>query len=228
MIEAFDDKVKKWILSVATGVEVSLAAPNGRKPGAGVGAYLMDVMKAAPPNTAKRPAPFQLTLRYLITTWADQPQEAHQLLVRLMFAAMESADYHVESDFPPVSVWRALGVPPQPAFLLRVPLVYDRTVPLAKAVGQPPSIKSSSLISFHGLVLGPGQIPLADCRVEIPALRLSTSTDYRGRFAFPGVPGEGTYQLLVQAKGRELQVTCDGRYPDSAAPMVINFSSLEA
>ena len=228
MIEAFDEKVKNWILKVAGGVEVSLAAPDGRKPGAGVGAYLMDIMKAAPPNSTKRPAPLQLTLRYLITTWSDQPHQAHQLLVQLMFAAMENTDYHVESDFPPLSVWRALGVPPQPAFLLRVPLVYERTGAIAKPVHQPINIKSAPLISLHGLVLGPDQIPLSNCRVEIPALHLSTSTDYKGRFAFPGVPGEGTSYLLVKAKGRELLVTCDGQYQDSSAPMVINFSPLEA
>jgi hypothetical protein len=228
MTEAFDEKVKNWILSVAAGAEVSFAAPNSRKPGSGVGAYLMDVMKAAPPHSTNRPAPFQLTLRYLITCWSDQPQEAHQLLVKLMFAAMESADYEVESDCPAAGLWSALGVPPQPAFLLRVPLVYERTGVVATPVRQPISIKSAPLVSLHGLVLGPGRIPLAGCRVQIPALHLATSTDYKGRFAFPAVPGAGTNHLVVEAKGRELLVPCDGQYPDSSAPMIINFSPLEA
>jgi hypothetical protein len=228
MIEAFDERVKDWILSVAAGTEVSLAAPKSQESGSGVGAYLLDVTKAPPSNTGRRPAPLHLTLRYLVTTWSDNPEDAHQLLVRLMFAAMESADYQIEADPPPVSVWRALGVSPRPAFFLRVPLVYERPSIPAKLVRQPLKIQASPLVSLHGLVLGPDKTPLTDCRVEIPALHLSTSTDYKGRFCFPGVPGEGASRLLVKAKGRELPVMCDGNYPDSAAPLVINFSPMEA
>lgn len=227
MIEAFDEQVKSWVLSVATGAEVSLAAPNGRKPVAGVGVYLMDVIKTAPSNTTKRPVPLQLTLRYLITTWSEKPEEAHQLLVKLMFAAMESEDYQVESDFPQVDLWTALGAPPQPAFLLCVPLIYERTAAAPKRAREI-NVQSSSLVSLHGLVLGPGKTPLSDCRVEIPALHVSTSTDHKGRFSFPGVPGDGKTQLLVKARGLELSVTAVGNHGDSTTPMVIDFSPLEA
>jgi hypothetical protein len=227
MIEAFDEQVRNWILSVAAGTEVSLAAPNGRKPGAGVGVYLMDVMKTAPSNTTKRPVPLQLTLRYLITTWSEKPEDAHQLLVRLMFAAMENEDYQVESDFPQVDLWTALGAPPQPAFLLRVPLIYERTAAAPKRAREI-KLQSTALGSLHGLVLGPGKTPLSDCRVEIPALRLSSSTDHKGRFCFTGVPGDGKTELVVKAKGLELSVTAVGNYGDSTAPMVIDFSPLEA
>lgn len=228
MIEAFDDQVRDWIVSVAEGKQVSLAAPASQRSGSGVGAYLVDLMKAAPVNTIKRPIPLQITLRYLVTVWSDKPEDAHQLLVRLMFAAMESNNYQVEPEAVPVSLWTAMGLPPQPSFFLRVPVVYDRSGAPPKLVRQPVKIQTSSVISLHGLVLGPGNTPLADCRVEIPALRLSTSTDYKGRFCFNGVPGEGKNQLVVSAKGRELPVTFDRTYPDSAAPLVINFSPLEA
>ncbi len=227
MVDHFDERLKNWILSVAGGAEISLAPPSGPRPGSGIGLYLIEVMKAPPPNTVRRPAPLQLCLRYLITTWSDKPEDAHELLVRLIFAAMESADFQVESEPLPLSAWTALGVSPRPSFLLRVPLSYERPATPTKLVRQTIKIKASPVISFHGLVLGPGEIPLSGCRVELPALSLSTSTDYKGRFSFPSVPGEGTKELLCKAKGRELPVSTEGNYPDSRAPMVINFSPLE-
>jgi hypothetical protein len=58
-------------------------------------------------------------------------------------------------------------------------------------------------------------------------LSLSTSTDHKGRFYFPGMPGTGTKTLLIKAKGRELPVDSEDNYPDSGTPLVIRFSLLE-
>jgi hypothetical protein len=226
MVDHFDEPVKSWILAVAKGAELWLGPPNGQRAGSGVGLYLLEVMKAVPTNTAQRPAPLQLTLKYLVTTWSDKPENAHQQLVRLMLAAMESADYEVETEPLATTVWTALGAVPRPSFILRVPLLYERPAVATKLVRQT-KILMSAVTSFHGLVLGPDEIPLSDCRVEIPALRLSTSTDYKGRFCFPLAPGEGTTHLVVKAKGRQLSVSNSRSYPDSEAPLVINFSSLE-
>ena len=227
MIDQFDEQVKNWILSVAEGAEVSLGAPNGQKPGSGVGLYLIEVTKARSPHAIKRPAPLQLTLRYLITTWSEKPEDAHQRLVQLMLAAIESPDYEVESDPLPLNVWTALGATPRPSFLLRVPLSHERPPVTAKLVRQPLKIETVPTTSFYGLLLGPGDTPLAEGRVEILDLGLSTTTDYKGRFSFACVPGEGTKKLLVRARGRELSVSTDGNYPDSGAPMIIKFSPLE-
>jgi hypothetical protein len=184
-------------------------------------------MKTAPAGSTKRPAPLQLSLRYLVTTWSAKPENAHQLLVRLMFAAMQTRDFEVEPEPLPMAVWMAFGVPPRPSFLLRMPLRYDRPEVKAKVVRQPLKIRGAPIVSFYGLLLGPGETPLPGCRIEIPTLHLWANTDYKGRFCFPAVPGEGSKQLLVKAKGRELAVTSDGNFPDSRTPMVIHFTPLE-
>jgi hypothetical protein len=227
VVDHFDESVKNWILAVAEGAELWMGPPNGQRAGSGVGLYLLEIMKAAPINTAQRPVPLQLTLKYLVTTWSDKPEDAHQQLVGLMLAAMGSADYEMEAEPLPASVWTALGAAPQPSFLLRVPFSFERPAAPAKLVRHPLKIQAMPVASFYGLVLGPDETPLSNCRVEIPSLRLSTSTDYTGRFCFPCVSGEGTNKLLVKAKGRELAVSSDRNYPDSGAPLVINFSLLE-
>jgi len=226
MIDQLDDRLKDWIQSVIQGAEVSLAPPNGQRTGRGVGLYLMEITQSPAPSTAKRP-PLQLVLRYLVTAWSDKPEDANRMLVQLIFAAMENADYQVEMDPIPITIWTAFGGPPRPSFILRVPLRQERPELEMPVVRQPLKVESSPVISFHGLLLGPGEMPLPGCRVEIPALRISASTDYRGRFYFPGVPAEGTKRFVIRGKGRELTINSDQNYPDPNTPLVIHFSSLE-
>jgi len=139
---------------------------------------------------------------------------------------MENKDFQVELEPIPLTVWTAFGVPPQPSFVLRVPLRQERPQPQTKLVREL-RIQSSPVVSFHGLLLGPGDVPLSDCRIEMPALRLSTCTDYKGRFYFPSVPAAGNKQLLVKAKGRELPVDSEDNHPDGGTPLVIHFNLLE-
>jgi hypothetical protein len=221
----FDGRLKDWIGSVIQGAELSLEPPDAKKTGRGVGLYLLELIQAPPPSTTRRPA-LQLALRYLITAWSDTPEDAHQILVSVMLAAMESTEFQVELEPVPMTTWTAFGMPPQPSFVLRVPLRQERQQPQTKLVREL-KIQSSPIVSFHGLLLGPGDVPLSDCQVELSALNLSTSTDYKGRFYFPSVPAAGSKQFLVKAKGFELPVRSEQNYPDSGKPLVIHFSSLE-
>ncbi len=225
MADQFDERLKSWIASEIEGAEVSLATPAKERPGRGVGLYLLELVPLPAPRTGKRP-PLQLSLRYLVTAWSEKPEDAHEILAQLMFAAMDNKDFQVDLEPIPLTAWTAMGVPPQPSFVLRIPLRQERPEPQTKLVREL-RLESSPLISFHGLLLGPGETPLAGCRVEIPALHLSTITDYKGRFTFPGVPAAGSKQLLVKAKGFELPVSSEQNHADSRAPLVIHFSPLE-
>jgi hypothetical protein len=221
-----DGRLKDWVGGVVQGAELSLAAPGAKNTGRGVGLYLLELVQSPPPSTMKRP-PLQLVLRYLITAWSDEPESAHQMVVDLMFAAMESQDFQVEQESIPLTVWTAFGTPPLPSFILRVPLRQERPQPQAKLVRQPLKIQLSPIVGFHGLLLGPEDVPLSDCRVEMPDLNLATGTDYKGRFYFPSVPSAGSKQLVVKAKGYELPVRSEENHPDSGAPLIIHFSPLE-
>jgi hypothetical protein len=227
MPELVDDRLKNWITTIVPeGMEVSLAAPDMHKTGTGISAYLLDVVPTPVPSTYKR-APLQLNLKYMITSWSDKPEDAHQALVELMFSALENSEFQVDRDPMPMTAWTAFGAAPRPHFLVSVPLRQERPEPQTKLVRQPLKLNASPVIGFHGRVAGPEDIPVSNCRVEMPALNLSTNTDRHGRFYFAAVPAEGTKQLLLQARGRELSISSEQNYPDSAAPMIISFSSLE-
>lgn len=221
-----DERLKDWITSIVQGAELSMAAPAAKNTGRGVGMYLVEVAQSPPPSSVKR-SPLQLVLRYLITAWSDDPESTHQTLVQLMFAAMDNKEFQVELEPIPMTVWAAFGVPPMPSFVLRVPLRQERSQPQATLVRESVKIQPSPIVGFHGVLLGPGDVPLSDCRVEMPDLRLTTGTDYKGRFSFPGVPSVGAKQLVVKAKGFELPVRTEENHPDSEAPLVIRFSPLE-
>lgn len=221
MIEEVDQRLKDWAGTVIKDTPVSLAAPSASDTGRGVGLYLMDLAHAPPPRTVKRP-PLRISLRYLVTTWAEQPEEAHGLLGQLVFAAMDSAEFEVDLDLVPVSVWRAFGVAPRPSFVLRVPLQRERPEPEVKLVRGPLEVETSPVQSLQGVVLGPQEVPLVGARVELPALRLSTRTDSKGRFHFSTVPAGPSAKLLrITAKGRELSVKTEG--DAGREPMVIQF-----
>lgn len=226
MEDNFDKRLKNWIAGEIPGAEVSLTAPEKQPAGQGVGLYLLELAQIPMPSTNRR-SPLQLTLRYLVTAWADKPEDAHRTLVQLIFAAMENRDFQVELDPIPITVWTAFGVDPRPSFVLRVPVRKERPEPETPRVREPLRVQSSLVASFHGVVLGPGDIPLAGCRVEVPSLNLATSTDHQGRFRFPGMPATGTKSFLVKAKGRDLRLDSAENHPEGEAPLIIHFSPLE-
>jgi hypothetical protein len=226
MAFASDLRLKEWVASVVPASQVSFLAPSNKGGSEDVGIYLMDVVQVRPPSMAKR-APLQIDLRYLVTAGSSDPQDAHERLLNLMFAAMDNADFEVELSSVPLSLWESFGVSPQPSFVLRMPLRQHRDQPPRNLITESMKLESSIIVGFYGLLLGPGGSPLSDCRIELPSLNLSTRTDYKGRFNFPGVPSTGRKQLIVRAKGAELVVESDQDFTDSGSPLIVHFDPTE-
>jgi hypothetical protein len=207
MITDIDDQLTDWVETVLGSIPVSLAPPEQDPTEVGVSCYLMELVDNPPLRTTKRP-PLQIMLRYLVTTWADTPREAHRMLEELLFAAMETPDLGVEVQSLEPAVWAALGVAPRPSFFLRLPLRRERPQPSAKLVRQPLGIEAVPVASLQGQVLGMGGVPLAGAVVEVPGLEASTRTDTRGRFEIRTLPaGLHVRELRIRAKGQEI------RYP---------------
>jgi hypothetical protein len=124
-----------------------------------------------------------------------------------VFAAMDRPDNEVELDPLPADLWLALGVVPRPAFVLRVPLRLARPEPTAGIVLHPIVINEAPLRSLSVRVLGPGDIPLAGARLELPSLGMAVRSDHRGHFTFPPIPIDPLPpELVISARGRVLRV----------------------
>lgn len=210
MIDAIDRELLEWLNATAPKTSVSLAAPAADasdKPL--VSCYLLALATAPPTRglASGGPAPQQFALRYLISVSAATPEDAHRVLGPLVFAAMDRPGCEVELDMLPADLWLALGVAPRPAFMLRVPLRLARPKPTAGIVLHPIVINHSALRSLSGRLVGPGDVPLAGARLELPALHLSTCSDHRGHFTFPPIPADPLpKELMITARGRVLRV----------------------
>lgn len=220
MIQQVDQDLKEWVSSVVSGVDVCLAPPQDAGDQLGVGIYLLDLLHT-PPATGSRTPPLQISLRYLVTTWAGTPEDAHRVLGELVFAAMEHETFEVELESLSMQVWRAFGISPRPCFMLRVPLRMERPEPTGPRVRRPVEVRHSPLTSISGVVVGPRELPLLDARVELPALGLAVRTDSKGRFRFAAVPTEPPIvHVLVKTKGGE--VSAQARPGGNQGPLIIH------
>lgn len=226
MIDEVDRRLRDWAATVVGKVPVSLAPPGRQgEEESVVGLYLLELAENPSPRTSG-PQPLQVLLRYLVTASSPQPEEAHHLLGELLFAAMETSEMEVTLEPLPVALWQAFGVMPQPAFTVRVPLQKERKARPLRRVLEPLVMAASPMARLAGVVLGPGDLPLAGARVELPALSLSTRTDFRGHFFFDAVPRDAPGMLRVQAHGRELSVMAE--HPvDPESPLIVHLPLME-
>lgn len=204
MIHDVDRRLCGWIGRFVQPVPVVLAAPAAMSGQTGVSLHLMELVPGSLPRGAHR-APLSATLRYLITAWLDDVPEGHRLLGELLFAAMDEQDLEVDPGPLSPAAWTALGVAPRPAVLLKVPVRKPRLEPVVPRVRGRVTVQFGGMRPLLGLVLGPGHVPIMAATVSLPALRLSSRTDARGRFRFAAVPEEPPLtEVRVNARGREV------------------------
>jgi hypothetical protein len=223
VIQEIDARLATWAGEHARGVQASFDPPAESRQGEGVGIYLMDV--APRPDEHREGARrLRASLRYLITSWAEKPERAHELLGDLLLAALQEPEFEVELEPVKLEAWAAFRIAPRPSFVLRVPLGQDLQRPAARMVRRPLAVRASGAASVNGTVLGPDDVPLAGANVELPALQLTTMTDWKGRFAFATVPADpAPKELLVKARGHEQKVAVG----PIGTPLLIRFGPLE-
>ncbi len=227
--EGVDDQteaqLREWVRTVDPSADVSLEPPGVERPGRGVGVYLLDIAPRPAPRGADRP-PLQLWLRYLVTVWAEDPADAHRLLLDLVFDALSRDDLEVDVEALPTATWAALQAVPQPSFFVRVPVRRERPEPITKPVLIPLRLEAGRLAVVAGVVRDTRDQPVSAAIVEIPGLDRATQTDNRGRFQLTAVPGPpAATQLRVRAKRGEVVVPIPGE-PDLARSMVIQIDPL--
>lgn len=226
MINEVDQRLMDWIGTVLTDMEVSLLPPKDMGDKKVVGLYLKDILPSSSAHGTRRP-PLQVLLCYLVTSWAKNPIDAHHMLGQLLFAALEHPEYEVDLEPVPAEVWTAFGTLPCPSFMLRLPLKVERPDEIIHLVRSPIEVKKSPISSMHGVVMGPGDTPLSNARVELPSLNLVARTDANGRFSFPAVPAKPKLKKVrIIARGRELFTEVD-QTAMKQRPLIIHFDVLE-
>jgi hypothetical protein len=225
VIEQADRRLTEWVGEVVgPNVRVALAAPSDELQGAGISLFLMDLV-ALPPMRGQRRAPLQMALRYVVTAWAGDALGEHRLLGELVAAAMQEEGFEVQLEPLPPEAWLALRAAPRPSFVLQVPVRQERPEPSVPRVRGPLAVRGVGLAPLAGVVLGPGDVPVANARVEVPAADAVAETDPEGRFRFANLPVEPRQKLVrVRARGRQLDVEI--AQPEVGGAVVIRFEGL--
>ena len=204
MIDKIDDKLSDWVEKILNGIKPDLSAPKDAAGTLAVNLYLLELVDDALLHSTHQPR-LQPALRYLVTSYADEPRDAHRMLGTLVFHGLEHNEFEVELDPIASHIWSAFGIAPRPAFILRVPLPRERPrrfSPPVAATG--PSTRDVPIATLYGQLFGPNNVPLAGARVDLPALNRFAETDSKGRFTIPGVPAAPQPKtLLIRARGQE-------------------------
>lgn len=222
MIDLIDKKLNEWVGTVVQGVQPSFSPPTDADDTLAISLYLLELVDDPRRHNTGRPK-LQPSLRYLVTTRAGEPQDAHRLLGVLFYAALDHPEYEVELEPVDTQLWSAFGIAPRPAFILRLPLPHEWKLPELPLVSQGVSTGMRELVTLYGRVLGPGDTPLARARVELPNLNRSAHTGPNGRFTLTGVPAApAAKSLLIAARGREQLFTVK-ETGSEAAPEIFRF-----
>jgi hypothetical protein len=227
MLNQADRELQAWAQGVVPEGEVVLGSPRQLEGRYGVSLYLLALADPLPAWISRQSGK-QIALRYLVTAWAAEEEQAHALLGKLLIAAIEKREYELSLEELPMTLWTALGIAPRPALMLLAPYVIEQPERVVKLVRGPLVVQGVPVRSLHGIVLGPGEIPIAGAGVELPALQLRSSTDSRGRFSFATVPGGAqNFQLIVKARGYRQIVTVE-QSTSEKEPLAIRFASFDA
>ncbi len=155
-----------------------------------------------------QPMPMRLILRCLVCA-SGAVDEATRLLDRVLVAAAAAIDRVAVLEPPPPATWLAFGVAPRPALLFDVPLQIARRGASAPLVRRPMQVETMSMLALRGRIVGPGDIPLGDMRVEVASTGHTTHSDPNGEFVLAGVPSGEPARLRVRGRGRYLLAEID-------------------
>jgi hypothetical protein len=226
VIEVVDAELVKWLSTVVAPAAVMLGPPAAVPDGTGITCHLLALVPTPTARGNRRP-PVQAMARYLVTAAAATPLDAHRLLGQVLVAAADRPDLDLEHHEPPVGLWPALGVAPQPAISLRVPVRWPRDEPRAPLVREPLRVEWHEARPVAGVVVSPGGTPVARAEVRLPGVDAPTWTEHDGTFVVPGVPvPSGALPVTVTARGlvRTISVPVPA---GTAAPLTVVFDPEE-
>jgi hypothetical protein len=188
---------------------------------------LIDIAPAPLPHGPVGLPPLQLRARYLVTIAAADANAERQALAELAFSAGPITDVELDHKALSIELWRSLGVPIRPALLVSVLLQRERHRPMRR-VRQPLITKWAASRPVSGVVVGPGDVPIAGAFVEVEGLPQTAYSNHRGEFAFRAVPGDDPPPtLVVSAKGATVRVRVDGD-ATASAPLLIRIPLSES
>ncbi len=182
----------------ASGGSVDVGAPvDGAREGLWLWPYELRPQVQTTGSGARHP--YRLGVRCVL---AGTGPDALGLLDRVLTAAVRAGTPELVIEPPSAAWWQAAGLAPRPALVFEVLASVTHPAPHVPSVRGPLVLKQIELRPLAGVLLGPGDQPVAAARVEVAGSQLSCNTDGHGRFSFPGIPVADRVTLRVVGRGR--------------------------
>jgi hypothetical protein len=197
-LDAATSALRDWIAPFLTEAGVGIAVTARASDDASKGAWLaLEAAKLAARGQSGNACTALLDYRLLLDL-AD-PLAEQRLLGEILFA---TTDHPLHASEEGVRQERS-GT----SIALSSRLTRHPSRPAAPPVRIAPRPKVTGVGRLEGVVLGPGDVPLADVTVSFGESGPSRRTDADGRFAFTALPLDGApWRLGIQAKGRRFTV----------------------
>jgi len=189
--------------------------------GATVLLYPLDLqLPAAPMATGARTRVAEVSVRLLVSVIGASAFDAAAATSALALEAAVDSEWRVEPGSPDLALWRALGQPPVPAFILVVPVRRILDHAPAPPVRHRLKVIPARMRAVTGRVVAPTGEPLPAARVALADGNATSTTDSRGRFrleiaAVAGAP----LRLRVSARGASAAVEMDDPPVDSGGDL---------
>lgn len=183
--------------------------------------YCFELGPAVAP--ARQPLALQFNARFLVTAEGDDAAAAADDIAALVFAALEEPGLEIGLEPLPVAAWAAFGVPPRPSFTITAPVRQIRHSQAARPVREAVLRLEAAMVPLRGLLLAHDETPLADARIDLPALGRSTRTGADGSFAFTSVPAGRTLRLKASARGSSAEFQVQASDGASSAVVPLHF-----
>jgi hypothetical protein len=196
--------------------DISDSALSGTE-GEGVSVHPIAIVTEALPG--KGDQPLRMRLRCLVH--AGGPASA---ALEALDRILQIQQPFLVPDEPSTTLWKDLGLKPQPGLLFDVPVQFARFEALAPRVTGEPQWETVSLGTVAGRVVTGGGTPLAGMRVSTVDGLVTTHTDPRGNFTLRGVPVplSTSDPIRLVVAGRGLRFTASVDMAADAKPVVIN------
>lgn len=223
MIASIDKKLETWLQATLPDVSVRFGTPLQASEAPCVNLCLMEIANERAQVVGGH-SEFEVSLVYLVTAHSIDTRATNDLLGSVLTAALDEPTIEVQHGGVDTSAWLALQVPAQPAFTIRQHVTRSHKQPVAR-VTKAVQAKVLPLTQLAGRIVGPGDIPIPQARVEVPGTRHVAYSDSRGGFSFGVLSSENSArELRIVARGLEQRVSIASQ---SGKPLLIRFQPLE-
>lgn len=149
-----------------------------------------------------------IALDYLLSVRFADPLAEHRSLAELAFAAMETSGYEIVADKSPAEACASVGLKPSAGIVLRAQARLSQELPRAPLVREPAITRLAPLGYVEGVVVGPGDIPIAGAFVTLEGTERAAVTGPDGRFRFASPAGTPIH-ITARARSTEAAVSAE-------------------